>query len=211
MTDGLITALKSGDHEELRHGASQRSSGSNPLIPKLGQHTGYHMVEVVTVERPTARVIRVKGYSDTAHTRRDQHGVAHRALHRPAIDCDHLECMAVQMHRMRHHRVVDQLDLDALSLAPHQRRHPWPVLTVHGPRIGLHAARESDRVNDISGTRRQRFKCRKLRFERIVDGRSSLRAARDPRDWRSWRGDDDPGLPTIAFQSGKDRKRASSW
>src|SRR5262245_58761407 len=97
----------------------RRSSGSNPLIPKFGQHTGYHMIEVVAVERPSTRVVRIKGYSHTAHTWRDQHGVAHRALHRPAIDRDHLECMSVQMHRMRHHRAVDQFDLDALSLAQH--------------------------------------------------------------------------------------------
>src|SRR5215475_4248696 len=103
----------------LRQAASQRSSGSNPLIPKFGQHAGYHMIEVVAVERPSARVVRIKGYSDTAHTRRDQYGVAHCALHRPAIDRDHLEYMAVQMHRMRHHRIVDQLDLDTLSLAQH--------------------------------------------------------------------------------------------
>src|SRR5256886_6085476 len=64
---------------------------------------------------PYTTLFRSKSDPDTAHHRRDQNCVANGSPDRPAVDRDHLEHMAVQMHRMRHHRAVDQLDLDRKS------------------------------------------------------------------------------------------------
>ena len=80
------------------------------------------------------------------------------------------------MDWMRHHRAIDQIDLNALPFGQHERRDMWPKLTVHRPRIRLHVPAESDRVDDIRGTSRQRLYWRKLGFERVVECRPGMRA-----------------------------------
>src|SRR4029077_13477385 len=76
------------------------SSSCNALISELRHHAGGLVVEIVTVERPSPGIVGVESDPDTAH-RHDQNSVADGALHRPAVDRDHLESMAMQMHRMR--------------------------------------------------------------------------------------------------------------
>ena len=45
-------------------------------------------------------------------------------------------------------------------------------------------------------------------LQRQVDRRRGLRAVGYPRNVPTLRGEDDPGLPAVAFQPRKDRKRA---
>src|SRR6266850_3932880 len=97
-----------------------RSSKDDPLISEFRHHAGYHVVEIVTVQSPSSRIVGVESKPDAAH-RHHQNSVAHGALDRSPINCDHLEYVAVQMDRMRHHGAVEQIDLDALSLCQHER------------------------------------------------------------------------------------------
>src|ERR1700682_3646275 len=96
-----------------RHLTGWRRSGpsnDNPLISELRHHAGDHVVEIVTVQRPSSRIVGVESNPDAAH-RHHQNGVAYGPLDRSTINCDHLEHVAVQMDRMRHHGAVDQIDL----------------------------------------------------------------------------------------------------
>ena len=70
----------------------------------------------MAVKGPETRVVGVEGHHYTP-TRRDQHGVAHRAGETLTVDLDDLEFMAVQMHRMRHPCLVHHNKLDTLPLA----------------------------------------------------------------------------------------------
>src|SRR6266404_1789351 len=90
LTGAALLAAGSAAHAPLAAPRAARIVAEN--MPNL----------VVAVERPSSRVVGVERDSDTTH-RHDQNGVANRALDRPAIDRDHLERMAMQMHRMRHH------------------------------------------------------------------------------------------------------------
>ena len=85
-----------------RHDDGNGPSSGNALISELRHHAGDLVVEIVTVERPSPGIVGVESDPDTAH-RRDQNSVADGSLDRPAVDRDHLESMAMQMHRMRHH------------------------------------------------------------------------------------------------------------
>src|SRR5712672_2986500 len=96
-------------------------SRSNPVIPDLGHHASLHVVEIVAVECPSTRIVGVEGYPHPCAPGHDEHGITHGTLDTPAVDRDHLECMAVQMHRMRHHRSVNELKLHALPLFDHER------------------------------------------------------------------------------------------
>jgi hypothetical protein len=61
----------------------------------------------MTMNRPGARVIGIKGDDDTP-AGRHQDGVAHRARKSLPVDFDNLEFMTVQMHRMRHTGLVHE-------------------------------------------------------------------------------------------------------
>src|SRR6267378_2850307 len=132
-------------------------SRGNSLIPHLCHHASLHMVEIVAVECPPARIVGVEGDPHPSWPGHDQHGIAHGALDRPPVDRDYLECVAVQMDRMRHHCAVDQLKLHTLPLPYHERRDVRPHLSVHRPGIGLHAAAERDGADKIRGTRAERL------------------------------------------------------
>src|SRR5882757_10925753 len=91
------------------------SSKDDPLVSELRHHASDHVVEIVTVQRPSSRIVGVESNPDAAH-RHHQNGVAYGPLDWSPINCDHLEHVPVQMDRMRHHGAVDQINLDALSL-----------------------------------------------------------------------------------------------
>src|ERR1700730_12531997 len=73
------------------------SSSGNALIPELRHDAGGLVIEIVTVERPSPGIVGVESDPDTAHWH-NQKSVADGSLHRPAVDRDHLESMAMQMH-----------------------------------------------------------------------------------------------------------------
>ena len=68
-------------------------------------HAGMHVVEQVAVERPVAGRVGGQVEVDVA-AGQDPHRVLERLVRRIAVD--HLEEMAVDVHRVGHHRVVDQ-------------------------------------------------------------------------------------------------------
>src|SRR6201991_2387106 len=184
-----------------------RSSKDDLLISELRHHTGDHVVEIVTVQRPSSRIVGIKSKPDAAH-RQHQNSVAHGTLDQSPINCGHLEHVAVQMDRMRHHGAVDQIDLDALSLCEHERRDLRPILAVHGPCVRRHSATENDGLDDVRGAWRQRLNCHKPGLQRQVDWRRGFRAASYPRNVPTWCGEDDPGLLAVAFQPRENRKRS---
>src|SRR5208337_4585236 len=105
-------------------------------------HASRHVVEVVTVEGPSAWIVRVE------RDRYGRHGgnrdrVAHRAANWVAVDADHLKMVPVQMHRVRHHRHIEYGDLDALALTAEV------VRALDAPLIARHAADQSDGITPI--------------------------------------------------------------
>jgi len=87
---------------------------ADALISDERHHAGRHVVQVVAVEWPASGIVRVEGNGHASH-RREENSVAQRTAERLAVNADHLECVAVQMHRVSHHRHVRQCELNALS------------------------------------------------------------------------------------------------
>lgn len=102
------------------------------------------------MKRPPSGVVRVERDGDVAH-RRDPHGVAHRAGKALALDCNHLEMVAVQVHRVAHHAPIVERQLDALASAEEQPLAIIQRFACEGPGICRHVAAEHDRLAPISG------------------------------------------------------------
>jgi len=72
------------------------------------------------MKSPLAGIVGVEG-DRNATTRRNPDRVTHSAGKTSAIDCNDLEMMTVQVHRVAHGGAVDDLDLDAFALCHAQR------------------------------------------------------------------------------------------
>src|SRR5712672_842441 len=101
----------------------------NPGVANLGHHARHHVVEIVTVKRPAAGIVGIKGNGNTAHWWH-QDGIAHGTCEWDTVYRDHLESVTMKMHRVRHHRMVQHLDCDALARGDHQRGYVRPVFAV---------------------------------------------------------------------------------
>ena len=78
-----------------------------------GEHADGRVVEDVAVKSPDPGIIGVENHFDRGF-RRDNHGVAERALNFSPIDLRYLDIVTMQMHRMRHPRVISEYNFDAL-------------------------------------------------------------------------------------------------
>ena len=74
-------------------------------VAYLGHHTRHHVVEIVAVKRPAAGIGCVKGDGDAAH-RWHQDGIPYGTREWRTVYRDHLESVAMKVHRVGHHRVV---------------------------------------------------------------------------------------------------------
>src|SRR3546814_16700253 len=70
-------------------------------------HAGCHVVEVMTVKRPSTWIVRVESDCQFALGRQPD-GVATRARKAPAIDGHNLEAVAVQVHGMAQTALIAQ-------------------------------------------------------------------------------------------------------
>src|SRR5215470_3217734 len=104
---------------------------------KLHHHARGHVVKLMAVHYPLARIVRIERHFDNLHWRHE-YGVAYSSLQSPATNSDHLKMMAMQVNRVRHHRSVLERKLDSLALFQFERRMLSVRLTVEGPAVGLH-------------------------------------------------------------------------
>ena len=89
-------------------------------VGHLGHHTGRHVVEVVAVEQPAARIVRIDGDPDlTGH--RHEHGFADCSGNGPTVQGENLEVVPVQMHRMGPLALAQHLQFRALALRDSKR------------------------------------------------------------------------------------------
>src|SRR5579863_968510 len=93
----------------LCHSLMGRVVSDDRWVSNLGHHTRRHVIEVVAVKRPAARIVGIKGDGDAAH-RWHQDSISHGTCEWSTVYRDHLESVAVKVHRMRHHRVIHHLD-----------------------------------------------------------------------------------------------------
>src|SRR5260370_34665878 len=77
-----------------------------------------------------------------------------RPCERGAVYRDHLESVAMKVHRMRHHRMVHHLDLHALTVGDHQWGYVGPVFAIQRPSIWRHGAGEDHAVGYVGRARR---------------------------------------------------------
>src|ERR1700692_2337050 len=89
-------------------------------VANLGQHARHHVMEGVAVKCPAARIVGTKGDGAAAH-RGHEDGIAHGTCKWGTVYRDHLEGVAMKVHRMRHHRMVHHLNRYALARGDHQR------------------------------------------------------------------------------------------
>src|SRR3984893_1191478 len=81
----------------------------DPGVANLGHHARHLVVKNMAVKCPATGIVGVKGDGDAAH-RWHQDGIAHSTCEWGAVYRDHLESVAMKVHRVRHHRVVQHLD-----------------------------------------------------------------------------------------------------
>jgi hypothetical protein len=136
----------------------------------LPSQTGATVFTRVSRSPRSAGIVCVEGDDDAAH-RRHQDGITHCTCERGAVYRDHLESVAMKMHRMRHHRVVHHLDRHALAGVDHERGYVGPVFAIQRPGIRHHGPGEDHAVRHAGRARRQGGDRFEATFKREIDRR----------------------------------------
>jgi hypothetical protein len=74
----------------------------DPRVANLGHHARHLVIEIVAVKCPAAGIVGVEGDGDAARWGY-QDGIAQGTCEWGTVYRDHLESVAMKVHRVRHH------------------------------------------------------------------------------------------------------------
>jgi hypothetical protein len=107
------------------------------------------MVQKVTMKSPLSRIVGVESHRH-GRFRRHQHHVAQGAGKAIAVDRDHLERVAMEVHGMSHHRLIGDRKLHPSTPGDHEGRHILrPSHIIDGPSVALHRAGQIHGVRPV--------------------------------------------------------------
>jgi len=144
-------------------------NGVSADVAQFRHHPRGEMRHVMAMEHPLPGIYGVEGDRDPSH-RRDVNGIpdGSRIALRPKAD--HLEDVAVQVHRVRHHGSILHRQLDPLTLPRLEDAVPTPRPIVDRPGIGRHAAVQRDAESSIRALCQQWVTGVKPQLLRAVEG-----------------------------------------
>jgi hypothetical protein len=121
----------------------------------------------MAVEGPNASIIRIECHGDVRAGGNDDR-IVKCAVNCLAVNLEHFEVMAMQVHRVRHASVVREINLHALTDSNLEGVAIGVSRAINCPDIVLHVTAKGRRQSAVSGSRSQRFGSAELSLLSVI-------------------------------------------